>query len=191
MSSPTTLKVYQTKYLCGLGFAGRRVLFLCGRRLLSCFAQDLALWFVLFLIYLSLPVFNDGQPNVMTWKEAKKLISKKIVTGTDLNPALSGGRLVLNGPDYICAGKSFSGEQGYRIQTGNNNYLEVPFIMLQNIYRDALNHGNLYNKAIFCISYPLLADIHIGQPNYVQIVGKIFELSGIAVQINSRNYKII
>ena len=126
----------------------------------------------------------------MTWNEAKQLITENIFTGMNLNPALRGGRIVIDGPDYICKGKSFSGERGYKVQTGNANYIEVPFIMLQNIYRDALNHGNLYNKNIFCISYPLLAGIYTGQTNYVQIVGKIFELSGIAVKINSRNYKI-
>jgi len=126
----------------------------------------------------------------MTWNEAKKLITENIFTGMNLNPALNYGRIVIDGPDYICKGKGFSGEQGYRVQTDSANYIEVPFIMLKNIYRDALNHGNLYNKNIFCISYPLIGESHTGQPNYIHIVGKIFELSGIAVKINNRNYKI-
>ena len=127
----------------------------------------------------------------MTWNEAKELITKNITAGINLNPALSSGRFVIDGPGYICKWKSFRGEPGDKVQTGNANYLEVPFIMLENIYRDALIHGNIYNKDIFCIHYPLLGDIASGQSNYIQIVGKIFELSGIAVQINSRNYKII
>jgi len=127
----------------------------------------------------------------MTWNEAKQLITKKIITGINLNPALSGGRFVIDGPDYICKGKGFTGEPGYKVQTGNANYLEVPFTMLENIFHDTLSHGNIYNKNIFCISYPLLGEITTGQSNYIHIVGKIFELSSIAVKINSRNYKII
>jgi len=127
----------------------------------------------------------------MTWNEAKELITKNIITGINLNPALSGGRFVIDGPGYICKWKSFSGEPGYKVHTGNANYLEVPFTMLENIYRDTLRHGNIYNKDIFCIHYPLLGETFSRQSNYVHIVGKIFELSGIAVKINSRNYKII
>lgn len=126
----------------------------------------------------------------MIWNEAKALILQHIVVGTDLNPALQ-YRNVVAGPAHICNTYDYNGDLGFQVQIGANSYIELPFSMLETVFEDSINNNRIFNKDVFRVHYPTRAEQATGHPCHIHVIGKIFELSGVANQVNSRNYLIL
>jgi len=121
----------------------------------------------------------------MIWEDAEKLIIELIYIGLDLNPNLN-FRNVVAGPDHACATYDYNGALGFRVQIGNNNFIEVPFIMIQTLFEASVANNLVYNNHIFGLHY---ADQLNGHGCHVHVVGKIFELSGVAEKAGN-NYLI-
>lgn len=122
----------------------------------------------------------------MNWNEALILILQHIEVGLNLDPN-SEYREVINVPPYQCNRYDYGGEEGYRVQIGANDFIEIPLSMLERLFVAAVNNDGKYNNGVFGALYPQQRANH---GCHVHVVGKIFSLSGVAVQINNRNYVI-
>jgi hypothetical protein len=121
----------------------------------------------------------------MDWQEAKIKIEKSIVQGRKLNDAL-GYRIIQRGPDYKC--KKYKDDLGYSVQIGKDNFIQIPFSMLQKIFEYAKENKLNYNKQMFKELFSVEDDEH---SCYVHTVGKIFEISGVAKMSGNRDYYIL
>jgi hypothetical protein len=124
----------------------------------------------------------------MTWNQAHNLITQKIVQGIKLDPQ-SKYRFITKIPPYKCSLKKYNSAEGFKIQIGETTFIDIPITMLQTIFEDATINGGVYNKNIFRLHYPTQAEKN-GHPCHVHVVGKIFEVAGVAVP-NGRGYKIL
>ena len=123
----------------------------------------------------------------MNWNQAIVLINANIVVGMCLDPALQ-YRYVVQIPPYPCFRYGFNGLPGFRIQVGSRDYIEVPIIMLQNLYSWAKAYGGIYDRQIFHQNYPY----HLKSKScFVHSVGKLFEQAGIAIQLNAHQYRLL
>ncbi len=119
----------------------------------------------------------------MNWKEAEILIRHSIIAGMKLD-----NRTVLEGPDFSCYGYDFKGTPGFKIRIGTTTCIEIPFIMLHTVYSDAIANNRIYENKVFKNRYERQLKSH---GCHVHVVGKIFEKSGMATQIDKRRYKIL
>jgi hypothetical protein len=124
----------------------------------------------------------------MKWEQAYQLIIAKTVCGLQLN---STGRTITEVPPYICNNHDYGGVEGFRVKIGKTTFIQIPMTMLQTIYEDAVANGCIYNRKVFRVHYPRIAESSTGHPCHIHTVGKIFELSGVAEKINSHNYKML
>lgn len=123
----------------------------------------------------------------MAWNEAHNLIIENILVGTDLNTARSTYRFVHEIPPYHCTRREFLGLPGFKVKIGLINCIDVPMVMLESIYEHSVVNNQIYNHEVFNQLYP---DIHGVKGCYVHLVGKIFQVSGIAIH-HDGNYEII
>jgi hypothetical protein len=119
----------------------------------------------------------------MNWKEAETLIRQTIINGMKLD-----SRTVLEGPDFPCWGYDYNGTPGFKIRIGPTTCIEIPFVMLQTVYTDAIANNRTYENKVFKNKYERQLKSH---GCHVHIVGKIFEKAGIATQIDNRKYKVL
>lgn len=124
----------------------------------------------------------------MNWEQAYQLIIVNTVYGLQLN---STGRVVTEVPPYACNNQDYGGVEGFRVKIGKTTFIQIPITMLQTIFEGAVANGRIYNKKVFREHYPKIAESSTGHPCHIHTVGKIFELSGVAEKINSRNYKML
>jgi hypothetical protein len=80
----------------------------------------------------------------MNWKEAEILIRHTIIVGMELD-----NRPVLEGPDFPCWGYDYYGTPGFKIRIGTTTCIEIPFIMLQIVYSDAIANNRTYENKVF------------------------------------------
>jgi hypothetical protein len=127
----------------------------------------------------------------MNWNKALSLINQHVIVGVHLDRN-SQYRYILEGPKYSCHGRiyNYAGEKGYKVQIGANNYIEIPFTMLEAIYSATTLNNGIYDKNIIFNIYPRQANSKTGHGCYVHVVGKIFVLAGIMKQDSPRQYSI-
>jgi hypothetical protein len=118
----------------------------------------------------------------MNWKEAETLISQIVVAGMKLD-----NRTVLEGPDYQCSRYDYAGAKGYKVKIGAKTTLDIPFKMLQAVYEDTVLNSRIYENKVFKKRYARQLKAH---PCHIHVIGRIFEKSGVATQVNKRRYKI-
>jgi len=123
----------------------------------------------------------------MAWKDAIELILISNHVGTDLNTPRSTYRIILDEPPYQCRTYGYIG-QGFRVKIGLTTEVEIPLDMLENCYLQATNNRNIYNNAIFGSQYERQK---INHPWHVHVVGKIFQVAGVAETIDNNNYLIV
>jgi hypothetical protein len=121
----------------------------------------------------------------MNWNEAELLIRKNIHKALHLSPE-SQFKIVKEVPPYKCKNYNFS--EGFRIQVGAKNEINVPISMLKKIYGKTILSGGIYNRAIFKENFPREL---INKPCYIHSVGKLFEYSGCMKKVNNYDYKIV
>ncbi|PKV75296.1 hypothetical protein [Pontibacter ramchanderi] len=126
----------------------------------------------------------------MTWNEARNLIENSIVEEIKLDYN-SQYRKVVRAQGFLCNRYDYNGSPGYKVQIGKRSFIEIPFTMLQNVFEEAVSADGVYNKNIFRIHYPTRAERKVGHPCHVHVVGKIFEKAGVALPIDSKNYRIV
>lgn len=119
----------------------------------------------------------------MNWKEAESLIHQHIVVGLKLD-----NRIVLEGPDYICNGYNYCGAKGFKVKIGVITSIEIPFIMLQDVFKDAIANNRIYDNKVFKNKFEKQSKSH---GCHVHVIGRLFEMAGVATQIDKRRYKII
>lgn len=119
----------------------------------------------------------------MNWKEAETLIRHTIIVSTKLD-----NRTIEDGPDHPCWGYNYNGTPGFKIRIGRTTCIEIPFIMLQTVYEDAIANNRIYENKVFKNKYERQLKSH---GCHVHVVGKIFEKAGIAIKIDKRKYKVL
>jgi hypothetical protein len=125
----------------------------------------------------------------MTWAQAHNLIIQNITQGLKLDKN-SRFRIVSQVPPYKCSAKNYNSNEGFKIQIGQKTFIDIPITMLQTIFNDAALNNGIYNKNVFRIHYPTQAEKN-GHPCHVHVVGKIFEIAGIATMEDKNNYRLI
>ncbi|MEL1248377.1 hypothetical protein [Flavobacterium helocola] len=119
----------------------------------------------------------------MTWGEAEINLRENIV----INDHLAGFghyKIVVNTPPY-----TFNKvDEAFKIKVGKNSYINISLLMLQLLFEESLTNNNIYNRNVFKKIYPHEYEV---KPCYVHSVGKLFVKANIAVQLNSRNYRIL
>src|SRR5689334_13805758 len=122
----------------------------------------------------------------MNWEKAYELIVAKITKGRKLSLE-SKYRVVLEVPSsYKCYRYDYNGSPGFKISIGETTDVEIPISMLHTIFNDIVANNGVYNKDVFRKHYPTRAEESTGHPCHIHVVGKIFELSGIAIKKDNR-----
>lgn len=119
----------------------------------------------------------------MNWQQAQALILQHIGVPLHLDPDLA-YRFITEGPNYPCFQYNYNGAEGYRVQIGATNYVQIPFTMLETIFQASVQNGGIYNNGVFAHLYPQQLNNH---GCHVHVVGKIFEWAGVAIQ-DGANY---
>jgi hypothetical protein len=120
----------------------------------------------------------------MNWSEAELLLRKNIHKSLHLSPE-SQFKIVKEIPPFQC--KNYNSSEGFRVQVGAKNEINIPISMLQKIYEKSILNKGVYNRAIFKECCPRELN---NKPCYVHSVGKLFEWSGVMEMIDKTNYKI-
>ena len=121
----------------------------------------------------------------MEWSQALQLLKSNIQLNLHLTPE-KGFKIIREIPPYKC--KNYSFEEGFRVQVGETNFVNIPLTMLQTIFEATIQNNKTYNRAIFKNNFPRELN---AKPCNVHSVGKIFEHAGVMKMIDNRNYKII
>jgi len=124
----------------------------------------------------------------MEWFEARNKINQRITLNTKLDED-SAYRSVVKTPPYTFTRGKFKGLEGYKVQIGERSHVNIPIEMLQHLFNASKQNNNVYNNEIFNATYPKIGQHDSGHPCYIHCVGKIFEISGIAIK-NGNNYKL-
>ncbi len=95
-------------------------------------------------------------------------------------------RIIISGPDYCCKTYNYEGTKGYRVQIGENNFLEIPISMLLNLLNASVINHYIYNREIFSKLYGRQLQNH---GCHVHVVGSFFVLSNLASK-HGNNYLI-
>lgn len=122
----------------------------------------------------------------MNWGKVLSIIKKTISKNLQIDSD-SEYRFVIEIPPYECNTYDYNGTEGYKIQIGKTASLEVPISMLKNIYESSMKNARTYNNSVFKSLYPRQLE---NRGCHVQVIGKIFEKSGIAVKEN-REFKLL
>ena len=125
----------------------------------------------------------------MSWRQAEQVIMRTIAQGLALEPMSRYGRKVVLVPPSKPLKGIFKGLEGYNVQIGKSKFIWVPMLMLENLYNSALANNNVYSKDIFDGLYPGLAGPN-ATPCYIHVIGKIFEICGLAVRTGRSQYQI-
>ena len=123
----------------------------------------------------------------MNWNEASLLIQNSIHLGDDVNTPKSTFRFVQEIPPYQCKKYSYQNEVGYKVKIGGTTVVEIPMGMLETLFNLSVENNRTYNSKIFKKSFPVQAKDH---GCHVHVVGRIFELSGVARKSGS-DYEIL
>jgi hypothetical protein len=118
----------------------------------------------------------------MNWREAEVLIYHAVAAGMKLD-----NRTILDGPDYPCYHYDYNGTKGFKVKIGMDTSIDIPFTMLQSVFEDAIINNRTYENKVFKKKY---ARQLIAHPCHVHVIGRIFEKSGVATQVDKRRYKI-
>ena len=102
----------------------------------------------------------------MNWNEAELLIRHAITVGLKLD-----NRTVFEGPDFPCWGYNYNGSPGFKIRIGATASIEIPFLILQKVYTDAIVNNRIYENKVFKNKFERQIKSH---PCHVHVVGKIF-----------------
>jgi hypothetical protein len=121
----------------------------------------------------------------MNWNKSELLLRKNITKSLQLSPE-SKFKIVKEVPPYQC--KNYNLSEGFRIQVGAKNEINIPISMLKNIFEKTILNGGIYNRFIFKDNFPRELN---NKPCYVHSVGKLFEHSGCMEKINNYDYKIV
>ena len=97
-------------------------------------------------------------------------------------------RTVLEGPEYPCWWYNYNGTPGFKIRIVTTTSIEIPFIMLQIVYSDAIANNRTYENKVFKNKYERQLKSHGCN---VHVIGRLFEKAGIASQVDKRRYKIL
>ncbi len=116
----------------------------------------------------------------MNWEEALAAIRKNITKGLKLDKLANYGRPVVEVPPYACTTFDYNNEEGFKVRIGSDSYVEIPISMLENCYLKSRENGNVYKTSIIYGLYTKQVADHGG---LVHVVGKIFEIAGIAQKI--------
>ncbi len=121
----------------------------------------------------------------MAWIDAEILLRKKsrVNTRLDLQRQF---KIVIAIPPYRC--KNYANEEGFRIQVGQNSFINIPISIIKKVYQATSKNGFVYNRAIFLALYPNELS---NKPCYVHAIGKLFSNAGVMVQITRYSYQII
>lgn len=122
--------------------------------------------------------------NVMEWELVQKAFLE-ISKGTDLNTKNSSYRVVLENPPYICKKYGYN-SIGFKVQIGENQYIDIPLKMLNTIYDYSIKMGGIYNSKVFRNLFPKQAS---GHGCHIHVVGQLFVKAGVAVQKDG-DYKL-
>lgn len=122
----------------------------------------------------------------MNWEKILSIIKSKIKKELKLD-SNSIYRNVIEAPPYKCNTYDYDDAEGYKIQIGKTSSLEVPINMLKNIYESSMRSDRRYNNSVFKSLYPKQLK---NRGCHVQVIGMIFEKSGIAVKEN-KEYKLL
>ena len=120
--------------------------------------------------------------SIMTWEEALIEITKSITKGLKLDKAANYGRPVLEVPPFPGTTYDFNGEDSYKVRIGSDSHIEIPISMLRNCFLTARENGGIYNTSTLYSLYPEQVKKHGG---YVHVIGRIFEIAGVANKIKS------
>ena len=82
----------------------------------------------------------------MNWGEAQMLLKKAIKIDLHLTPDAN-FKFVRKVPPYKC--KNYSNEEGFRVQVGKTSFVNIPFSMLQTIFKASKVNENTYNSCLF------------------------------------------
>jgi hypothetical protein len=123
----------------------------------------------------------------MNWDRAYQLVIDNIIKGTKLNASY---RTVLETPPYRCGRHDYVGE-GFKVRIGKTTTIEIPQSMLMNIFEESVKNNHVYNGKIFRSLYPKQGESKTGHPCHIHVVGRIFEIAGVAEKIDNHNYRIL
>lgn len=123
----------------------------------------------------------------MNWTEASLLIKYTIKKGADVNSQKSNFRFVDQVPPFQCRRYNFKNAEGYKVSIGVRDFVEIPITMLETVFNLAIENNRIYNNKVFADAFPKQAKDH---GCHVHVVGRIFELSGIANK-KGGNYEIL
>ena len=123
----------------------------------------------------------------MNWKEASILIKNNIRIGDNINTQKSKHRYVVNEPPFQCNRYNYKNEEGYKVSIGERDFVEIPITMLETVFNIAIENCRIYNNKVFADAFPKQAKDH---GCHVHVVGRIFELSGVANK-KGGNYEIL
>jgi hypothetical protein len=121
----------------------------------------------------------------MNWNEAELSLKINIHKSLHLSPEAK-FKIVKEIPPFQC--ENYNSSEGFRLQVGAKNEINIPISMLQKIYEKSILNKGVYNRAIFKENFPRELN---NKPCYVHSVGKLFEYSGCMKKVNNYNYKII
>jgi hypothetical protein len=121
----------------------------------------------------------------MKWNKAKHILLKNISKTLHLSPE-SQFKIVKEVPPYKCKNYNFS--EGFRIQVGAKNEINIPISMLKKLYEKTILSKGVYNRALFKENFPRELN---NKPCYVHSVGKLFEYSGCMKKVNNYDYRIV
>lgn len=122
----------------------------------------------------------------MNWQQAQRRILN-IEIGTHIDTD-SEYRYIIQGPDYRCNTYNYNGANGFRINIGETNFINIPINMLETLFNASITNNRIYNTSIFQQNFQRQYKTH---GCHVHVVGKLFETAHVAVKINSQDFRIL
>ena len=120
----------------------------------------------------------------MNWEQVKSMILNNINVYTDLNTKRSTYRKVNTIPKMSEYGSTF-----LKVRIGKSTFIKIELDELRLLFIEAdTNQNGRYNKKTYKSTFP---NKPIHHPCIIQVIGKIFEKSGAAKQINNRQYQFL
>jgi len=123
----------------------------------------------------------------MNWAEASILIKNTIQRGDDVNTHKSTFRFVIQVPPFQCNRYNYQNEEGYKVSIGERDFVVIPITMLETVFNLAVENNRIYDNKVFADAFPKQVKDH---GCHVHVVGRIFELCGVANK-KGENYEIL
>lgn len=114
---------------------------------------------------------------IVSWEEAKQEIKEHVVVDTNINTKRCKKSKYYR---YVRAVTA----RHVRVQIGRNNYITIPWTMLEECWHE-LNRTGRYDGKVFGKYYPKEKE---NKPCYVHSVGKIFEKAGLVDSVDDKFY---